>query len=78
MKPRTLLLFLKAKERERSTGVYMCDALWVIAGALGTQLPRYHELVSKKPEKTDNKTPEEVVDSIIKVLQNDMERRRNK
>ena len=53
----------------------MCDALWVIAGALGTQLPRYYELINKKSEKTDNKTSEEVVDNIIKVLQNDIERR---
>lgn len=53
----------------------MCDALWVIASALGTQLPRYHELVSKKQEKTDNKTTKEVVDSIVNVLQNDIERR---
>lgn len=68
-------MFIKARDRERSTNVYMCDALWVISGALGNELPRYSDIINKKAVKADKKTSEEVVDGIIKVLKKDLERR---
>lgn len=75
MKVKTLQMFLKARERERSTSVYACDALWIISGALGNKLPRYSELIERQTAKVSNKTTEEVVHEIVDVLQKDIERR---
>ncbi len=71
----TLRYFLMAKDRERASSIYMCDALWIISGALGNKLPRYKDIVSRNAGKKSNKTPKEIVDGIINVLQKDMERR---
>lgn len=53
----------------------MCDALWVISASLGSELPRYTEIINKRPKKADNKTSEEVVDGIVEALKKDLERR---
>lgn len=55
----------------------MCDVLWIIASSLGSQLPRYFEVLEKhKTKKVDSKkTSDEVVSDIVGVLKKDMERR---
>lgn len=73
--PSRLTLFLKARNRERFAQIYMCDALWVISGALGNELPRYADVVRKKKQKADTRTTEQVVDGIIEALEKDRERR---
>jgi len=55
----------------------MCDVLWIIASSLGSQLPRYFEVIKEhKTQKVNSKkTSDEVVNDIVCVLKKDMERR---
>ena len=78
MRVTSLKFLLKSMEKHRSTQIYQCDALWVIASSLGSQLARYSNVVSKKPATADKKTTEEVVGDLISVLKRDIERRTRK
>lgn len=53
----------------------MCDALWVIASALGNQIARYEEVMKPERKQTQNHTTQEVVDDILSVIRSNRERR---
>ena len=53
----------------------MCDALWVIASALGNKIARYEEVVKPERKQTQNHTTQEVVDDILSVIRSNRERR---
>ena len=73
LRPKTLSLVLKARERQNAIKVYQGEVLWAIASGMGITVPRYKDII--RPETIDSGTAEDTIKRLRERLKKVAKRR---